>query len=61
MSRLSSYQPPFPWFGGKSPVASRVWMALGDVANYVEPFCGSCAVLMLRRRLACELLARVAA
>ncbi len=49
MSRLVSYQPPFPWFGGKSAVADRVWTALGpDVMNYVEPFCGSCAVLLLR-------------
>jgi len=23
-------------------VADRVWNALGDVANFVEPFCGSC-------------------
>ena len=42
------YKPPFPWFGGKSGVASIVWRALGDVMNYVEPFCGSCAVLLLR-------------
>jgi hypothetical protein len=46
--RRVDYRPPFPWFGGKSPVADLVWSALGDVANYVEPFCGSCAVLMLR-------------
>jgi hypothetical protein len=45
---FTTYQPPFPWFGGKSPAAERVWNALGDVANYVEPFCGSCAVLLLR-------------
>jgi len=46
--RNVNYQPSFPYFGGKSPVADRVWAALGDVGNYVEPFCGSCAVLMLR-------------
>ncbi len=39
---------PFPWFGGKSRCAAEVWAALGDVANYVEPFAGSLAVLLAR-------------
>ncbi len=39
---------PFPWFGGKSRAADLVWRALGDVANYVEPFAGSAAVLLAR-------------
>ena len=39
---------PFPWFGGKSRVASDVWNRFGDVANYVEPFFGSGAVLLNR-------------
>ena len=39
---------PFPWFGGKARAASLVWEALGDVANYVEPFAGSAAVLLAR-------------
>lgn len=39
---------PFPYFGGKSRVADAVWERLGDVANYVEPFAGSAAVLMRR-------------
>ena len=39
---------PFPYFGGKSQVAPAVWVALGDVRNYVEPFAGSCAVLLGR-------------
>lgn len=39
---------PFPWFGGKSRVASLVWERLGDVPNYVEPFAGSLAVLLGR-------------
>ena len=39
---------PFPWFGGKRRVAARVWAALGDVDNYVEPFFGSGAVLLGR-------------
>lgn len=39
---------PFPYFGGKSRVADEVWTRFGDVANYVEPFCGSAAVLLSR-------------
>lgn len=39
---------PFPWFGGKSRVASIVWERFGDVRNYVEPFAGSLAVLLAR-------------
>jgi hypothetical protein len=39
---------PFPWFGGKSLAAPVVWDALGDVDNYVEPFAGSLAVLLMR-------------
>jgi DNA adenine methylase len=46
--RNADYEPPFPYFGGKSAVADVVWAALGDVANYVEPFFGSGAVLFLR-------------
>jgi hypothetical protein len=39
---------PFPYFGGKSRVAADIWAALGDVPNYIEPFAGSCAVLLAR-------------
>ncbi len=39
---------PFPWFGGKSRVARDIWARFGDVANYVEPFAGSLAVLLAR-------------
>ncbi len=41
-------KPPFPWFGGKSRVASLVWERFGEVRNYVEPFAGSLAVLLNR-------------
>lgn len=37
---------PFPYFGGKSRAASQVWTALGPVKRYIEPFCGSAAVLL---------------
>ena len=39
---------PFPYFGGKRRVAPQVWLAFGDVDNYVEPFSGSLAVLLGR-------------
>ena len=45
-----TYKPPFPWFGGKTTVAAEVWQRFGDVRNYVEPFMGSLAMLMLRPR-----------
>ena len=39
---------PFPYFGGKSRVAARVWQALGDPGQYFEPFAGSLAMLLSR-------------
>lgn len=39
---------PFPYFGGKSRIADVIWEHLGDVDNYVEPFAGSLAVLLMR-------------
>jgi hypothetical protein len=39
---------PFPYFGGKRRAAAAIWERLGNVHNYVEPFCGSCAVLLAR-------------
>jgi hypothetical protein len=39
---------PFPYFGGKSQVAPRVWELFGEVRNYVEPFAGSLSVLLGR-------------
>lgn len=44
-SRLKA---PFPAFGGKSRIADLVWTRLGNVRNYVEPFCFSAAMLLLR-------------
>lgn len=45
---MSSYKlkSPMPYFGGKSKVAPIIWQGLGQVSNYVEPFCGSLAVLL---------------
>jgi site-specific DNA-adenine methylase len=39
---------PFPYAGGKSRVAAMVWDRFGDVRNYIEPFCGTAAMLLLR-------------
>lgn len=39
---------PYPWFGGKRKAAPLVWGRFGNVANYVEPFFGSGAVLLAR-------------
>lgn len=39
---------PFPYFGGKSRIAPLIWSRFGVVSNYVEPFCGSAAVLLAR-------------
>lgn len=47
-SKVDKQKSPFPWFGGKSDAAPLVWAALGDVANYVEPFFGGGAVLLRR-------------
>ena len=41
---------PFPWFGGKSTVAADVWQRLGRPKQYIEPFCGSAAVLLAAPR-----------
>lgn len=45
---MTELQAPFPWFGGKRRVAPEVWQRFGDVANYIEPFFGSGAVLLGR-------------
>jgi DNA adenine methylase len=45
---MPTLKAPFPWFGGKSRAASLIWERFGDVANYVEPFAGSLAVLLAR-------------
>ena len=37
---------PFPYFGGKRTIAREVWTRLGAPAHYIEPFCGSAAMLL---------------
>lgn len=37
---------PFVYFGGKRSIAADVWARLGRPKQYIEPFCGSAAVLL---------------
>jgi DNA adenine methylase len=37
---------PFPWFGGKRTIIDMVWERLGKPKQYIEPFCGSAAMLL---------------
>lgn len=46
--KQSTLKAPFPYFGGKRLAAEIVWSRLGDVSNYIEPFCGSAAMLLCR-------------
>jgi site-specific DNA-adenine methylase len=47
-TKPANLKAPFPAFGGKSQVARVVWSRLGDVRNFIEPFCFSAAMLLLR-------------
>jgi len=42
--------PPFPYFGGKQTLASRIAQLLPTAQHYVEPFAGSLAVLLAKPR-----------
>jgi hypothetical protein len=46
MTHQQAIKAPFPYFGGKSKIASEVWARFGVVENYCEPFFGSGAVLL---------------
>ena len=37
---------PFPYFGGKRHIVADLWRAFGSPRQYIEPFCGSAAVLL---------------
>ena len=43
--QTSILKAPFPWFGGKRTIADDVWKRLGNPKQYIEPFCGSAAML----------------
>jgi len=37
---------PFHWFGAKRTVVDDVWQRFGAPRQYIEPFCGSAAILL---------------
>ena len=43
------YRSPYPYYGGKSRIASQIWDRLGNPPNYVEPIfmCASPLVWVL--------------
>ncbi len=43
---------PFPYFGGKKTIAQVVWKRLGSPLQYIEPFCGSAAMLFAAKEKA---------
>lgn len=43
---------PFPYFGGKRKIVEAVWSRLGTPKQYIEPFCGSAAMLLAAPRRA---------
>jgi DNA adenine methylase len=42
-------RPPFVYFGGKQVLADRIAALLPEHLHYVEPFCGSLAVLLAKK------------
>lgn len=46
--------PPIPYFGGKQTLASRIIDLMPAHRHYVEPFCGSLAVLLAKPRAPME-------
>ena len=46
---ITDLKAPFPYFGGKATVADVIWEALGQPKHYIEPFAGSCAILLNRK------------
>lgn len=47
-------KPPITYYGGKTTIADRIVSLLPDHKHYVEPFCGSLAVLLAKRPSAHE-------
>lgn len=43
---MSKLKAPFPYFGGKAKAVPMVWSRLGKCDHYIEPFCGSMAMLL---------------
>lgn len=47
-------RPPIPYFGGKQTIADRIIAAMPPHRHYVEPYCGSLAVLLAKAPVAHE-------
>ena len=47
-------RPPIPYFGGKQTIAEQIIAAMPPHRHYVEPYCGSLAVLMAKPPVAHE-------
>lgn len=45
----AAVRPPFVYFGGKQVLADRIASLLPEHLHYVEPFCGSLAVLLAKK------------
>lgn len=45
---MADLRSPFPYYGNKRRAAPLVWAALGDCDQFIEPFCGSAAILLAR-------------
>jgi len=45
---VTALKPPFPYFGGKGILAPRIAALLPAHGHYVEPYCGSLAVLLAK-------------
>lgn len=48
-------RPPVAYFGGKMTIADRIVSYLPDHESYIEPYCGSCAVLLAKPHSSAEL------
>jgi DNA adenine methylase len=47
---MTTLKPPFPYFGGKGILAPKIAGLLPPHGHYVEPYCGSLALLLAKRR-----------
>ena len=47
---MTTVRPPVAYFGGKLTIAPQIVSYLPPHDHYVEPFCGSCAVLLAKPR-----------
>jgi DNA adenine methylase len=51
---VTQIKPPLPYYGGKITLAPRIAQLLPEHEHYVEPYCGSLAVLLAKPRSAME-------